>query len=113
VSTDGNYEIYIIDVATRKMTRVTDAPGNDGHGAWSLDGRWIAFSSERQGFKDEAVLSVGNPHGSGDLYMVKPDGSDVRILSDNQFEEATPSWAPMARRWSRASSAPKLPRNTK
>jgi Tol biopolymer transport system component len=95
---DGNYEIFTIDVATRRITRVTNSPGNDGHAAWSPDGRWIAFSSVRQGFKDEAVVNAGNPQGSGDLYVVRPDGSDVRIVSDNQYEEATPGWAPIARR---------------
>jgi hypothetical protein len=25
---------------------------------------------------------------------MRPDGSDVRQLTDNQFEEATPAWRP-------------------
>jgi hypothetical protein len=26
------------------------------------------------------------------------DGSDVRVLTDNQFEEATPAWMPLVKR---------------
>jgi TolB protein len=95
---EGNYEIYTIDAVTHWITRVTNSPGNDGHAAWSPDGRWIAFSSVRQGFKDEGVVNAGNPQASGDLYIVRPDGSDVRIVSDNPHEEATPGWAPLAQR---------------
>jgi hypothetical protein len=52
----------------------------------------------RQGFKDEGVLHPGNPQGSGDLYVMRSDGSDVRILTDNPFEEATTGWVPLTRR---------------
>jgi Tol biopolymer transport system component len=30
----------------------------------------------------------------GDLYVMRADGSDVRQLTDNQFEDATPAWRP-------------------
>jgi hypothetical protein len=26
------------------------------------------------------------------------DGSDVRVLTDNQFEEATPAWMPLTQK---------------
>ena len=26
------------------------------------------------------------------------DGSDVRVLTDNQFEEATPAWMPLKKK---------------
>ena len=57
----------------------------------------MAFSSVRGGFKDEAALNPGNPQASGDLYVMRADGTDVRALTDNPFEEATPGWAPVRR----------------
>jgi TolB protein len=52
----------------------------------------------RQGFKDEAALHPGNPQGSGELYAMRADGSEVRVLTDNPFEEATTAWVPAKRR---------------
>jgi len=94
---DGNYELYTIEVESKRIVRLTDSPGNDAHATWSPDGKWIAFSSVRGGFKDEAALNPGNPQASGDLYVMRADGTDVRALTDNQFEEATPGWAPVRR----------------
>jgi Tol biopolymer transport system component len=91
---DQNYDVYTIDVTTQRTTRLTSHPGVDGHASWSPDGRWLAFSSTRQGFKDEAALHAGNPQSSGEIYVMRDDGSDVRLVTDNQFEDATTAWAP-------------------
>ena len=52
------------------------------------------FTSSRKGFKDEAMLNEWSPQPYGDLYVMRSDGSDVRQLTDNQFEEATATWRP-------------------
>ena len=94
---DGDYDIYTIQPDGRNLTRLTNTPGNDAHAAWSPDGEWIAFSSARGGFKDESVLHPLNPQPYGELFVMKGDGTDVRMLTDNQFEEATPGWFPLGR----------------
>jgi len=94
---DGDYEIYSIRPDGTDLRRLTHTPGNDAHNAWSPDGEWIAFTSARGGFKDESVLHPYNPQPYGDLYVMRADGSDVRQLTDDQFEEGTPSWLPMRR----------------
>jgi TolB protein len=94
---DGNYEIYMIDLQTRRVTRLTNSPGNDAHASWSPDGKWLAFSSVRGGYKDEAALNPGNPQASGDIYVMRPDGSDVRVLTENAFEEGSVGWLPTAK----------------
>lgn len=65
--------------------------GNDAHKTWSPDGKWIVFTSARGGFKDESALHPYNPQPYGDIYVMRADGSDVRRLTDNQYEEGTPS----------------------
>ena len=94
---DGDYEIYTIRPDGTDLKRLTHTPGNDAHNAWSPDGEWIAFTSARGGFKDEAALHPHNPQPYGDIYVMRADGSDVRKLTDNQFEEGTPSWLPTKR----------------
>ena len=91
---DGDYEIYSIRPDGSDLVRLTDSPGNDAHSAWSPDGQWIAFSSARGGFKDESVLHKGNPQPYGEIYVMRSDGSGVRMLTDDPFEKATPTWIP-------------------
>ena len=95
---DGDYEIYTIRPDGTDLRRLTSSPGNDAHNSWSPDGEWIVFTSVRGGFKDEMALTPFNPQPNGDLWLMRPDGSDVRMLTDDQFEDGTPSWLPMSRR---------------
>jgi len=94
---DGDYEIYTIGPDGTDLRRLTNSPGNDAHNSWSADGEWIVFTSVRGGFKDESVLHPFNPQPNGDLYVMRSDGSDVRMLTDDQFEDGTPSWLPISR----------------
>lgn len=89
---DGDYDIYTIEPDGTGLKRLTSTLGNDAHCTWSPDGKWIAFSSQRQGFKDEAPLHPFNAQPYGDIYVMRADGSDVRQLTDDQFEKATPGW---------------------
>jgi TolB protein len=92
---DGDSEIYAIKPDGSDLTRLTHSPGLDAHLSWSPDGEWIAFSSDRGIFKDEAGLYVGNAQSRGDIYVMRADGSDLRQLTDDQFEEATSGWMPL------------------
>jgi Tol biopolymer transport system component len=92
----GDYEIYSIEPDGTDLRQLTHSPGNDAHNAWSPDGEWIAFTSARGGFKDETALHPGNPQAYGDIYVMRADGSDVRIVTDNPYEEGTPAWFAIA-----------------
>jgi Tol biopolymer transport system component len=99
---DGDFEIYTIRADGTDLRRLTSVPGNDSHNAWSPDGEWIAFTSARGGFKDEAMLHPHNPQPYGDVYIMRADGSGVRMLTDDQFEDGTPNWVPASRPTARA-----------
>jgi Tol biopolymer transport system component len=92
---DGDSDIYTIRGDGSDLTRLTRSPGNDAHESWSSDGKWIAFTTARQGFKDESVLHPGNPQPYGEIAVMRSDGSDVRVLTDDPFEDGSPGWKPM------------------
>jgi TolB protein len=91
---DGDWELYTMRPDGRDLKRLTTSPGNDAHATWSLDGEWIAFASARGGFKDEMPVGEGGGQGAGDIFVMRWDGSDIRQLTDDAFEDATPAFAP-------------------
>ena len=105
---DGDYEVYTVTPDGKDLKRVTNRPGNDAHNSWSPDGEWIAFTSEAGGFKDESPIHPYNPQPYGDIFVVRADGSDVRMLTDDQFEDGTPSWIPAVRWRSAIAEVPRI-----
>jgi TolB protein len=46
---DGNPDIHVLDITSRKTTRLTTHRAIDTEGTWSPDGRYIYFTSDRSG----------------------------------------------------------------
>jgi TolB protein len=93
---EGAYEIFTIKPDGSGLKRLTTTHGNDAHEAWSPDGELIVFASSRMGFKDEVVYTDA-PQPYGEIFVMRYDGTGVEQLTDNQWEEGTPSWRPMPR----------------
>ena len=77
---DEEIEVYVMDSDGSNVRRLTLSPGHDGHPAWSPDGRWIAFSSQRDG-----------RYG---IFVMRADGADVRRVTSSERFEGHPHWAP-------------------
>ena len=92
---EGDYDIYTIKPDGTGLKRITNSRGNDAHQAWSPDGEQIVVASSRMGFKDEGVYTDA-PQPYGELFVMRYDGTDVRQLTDNQWEDGTPAWQPNA-----------------
>ena len=95
---DDDWELYTIRPDGTGLRRLTNSPGNDAHSIWSDDGEWVVFSSGRKGFKDEMALYDGVPQPYGEIFAMRADGSDVRQLTDNKWEDASPGWMPELRK---------------
>lgn len=91
-----SFVIFTITPDGKRLKRLTDPGSDDSHGTWSPDGEWIAFSSARMGFKDEA-LNTDSPQPYGEIFVMRYDGTRVQQLTDNQWEEGTPAWLPWTR----------------
>ena len=91
---DGRFELYSIRPDGTGVKRLTNVAGSNAHSTWSPDGRWILFSSGRMGFKDEMATYDGVPQPYGEIFAMRADGSDVRQLTDNKWEDASAGWAP-------------------
>lgn len=90
----SSFEIFTIKPDGTELRRLTNAPGNDAHCAWSPDGKYILFSSSRFGFRDETPLYDGSPQPYAELFVMKSDGTGLERISDDKWEEGTPAWVP-------------------
>ncbi len=93
---NDEFEIYTIRPDGTELRQLTRTHGNDAHAVWSPNGQWLAFCSSRAGFKDEFLFSREiQPY--GDIFVMRMDGTDVRQITDNQWEELVLAWlAPAA-----------------
>ncbi len=78
---DGNWEIYVLDLNSGKISRVTNDLAYDGSPTWSPDGKEIAFESYR---------------GSDlDIWKMNADGSaPVNLTPDSKQYDYAPAWSP-------------------
>jgi Tol biopolymer transport system component len=120
---NGDRDIFILEVATGRVTRLTDHPARDEYPVLSPDGSRIAFTRQRQ---DDADIYVMNGDGSGvtqatsgegvdlrpawspdgtriaferdgDIYVMTVDGSAITRLTEGPSEDRDPAWAPDGR----------------
>jgi hypothetical protein len=76
---DGQWEIYSTNLEDGTETRLTDKGGWSA--ACSVDGQWVAFASKRDGKTSQ-------------IYLMKPDGTGVTALTNDAYENDSPSFAP-------------------
>ena len=60
---NGNWDIFAVDLTTRKSLQLTNSKQHDVHPSWSPDGRYIVYSSQsgRTGEWELWIVSVDNP----------------------------------------------------
>jgi Tol biopolymer transport system component len=95
----GLFNVYLMDLnedtTPAKIRQVTDNHVQNGHLAYSYDGKWLLFSSEQGGINDEEPLVeavVFSAQSYGEIYAYRiADGMLIR-LTHNKWEEGVSSW---------------------
>ena len=76
----GNSEIYKLDLATRKKTKLTNSVAIDVSASYAPDGKKIVFNSDRNGKRH--------------IYVADSDGNNVKRISREGGSYYTPVWSP-------------------
>ncbi len=76
----GQYDIWAIDIATKKETQLTNTPALDDSPEYSPDGKWIYFNSVRTGTMK--------------LWRMKPDGSGQEQVTFDEYNDWFPHFSP-------------------
>jgi Tol biopolymer transport system component len=80
---DPQMDLFEGDREGKDLRRLTREPGYDAEAAYSPDGRWIVFCSDRD----------GDP----DIYLMRSDGSDERQLTNAPGYDGGPFLSPDGR----------------
>ena len=89
---EGRDDIFTMDVDGGHIRRLTDGRGFNEYPSWSPDGQWILFNSTRDGVDDSNAEGYYR-----DLYLMRPNGTDVRRLTRHRGINAFASWSPDGR----------------
>lgn len=85
---DFERDLWIVDTATGESHQLTASKKSSSNPAWSPDGKWIAFLSDRPG------QISGTPEGKDQIYLISADGGEARQLTKVETGVNIFAWAP-------------------
>ena len=77
---NGNYEIYVLNIATGESDALTNNNWDDLYPSWSPDGKQIAFTTNRDS--------------NWDIYVMDANGKNPVRLTTDPVYEGNPVWSP-------------------
>ena len=86
MSSECIQDVYVFDLLTKELTRLTRDPRVGHYPAWSPDGTRIAFLKGVVGILEK-----------GDLWIIDADGTNLRQLTSHGECLSKPSWSPDGR----------------
>ena len=85
-------DLWIVDTATGEGHQLTASKKSSTNAAWSPDGKWIAFLSDRPG------QISGTPEGKKQIYVIAADGGEARQLTKVETGVNNLAWSPDSKR---------------
>ncbi|XP_044491414.1 uncharacterized protein LOC123215407 [Mangifera indica] len=91
------FSIYVIKPDGSDLKRINVARSDTdreriNHVCFSGDGEWLLFTANLGGITAEPVSWPNHFQPYGDLYVMRLDGSGLRRLTWNGYENGTPAW---------------------
>jgi TolB protein len=118
-SNEEGFDIYVMNVENKETERITDGTDRIWSFSWSPDGSRIVYESYieeslyviRADGSDQRLLErdahwpVWSPDGDwivfysdrdgdAEIFLINPDGSGLRQLTDNSIDDYSPGWSP-------------------
>ena len=88
---ENRSHLWVFDLASKKATQITRGDAwDDSAPAWSPDGKWIAFVSDRTGEQYEGSSN-------DDIWIISADGGEPRRLTTQPHQDVYPQWSPDGR----------------
>ena len=81
-------DLWIADTETGEGHQLTASKKSSTNAAWSPDGKWIAFLSDRPG------QISGSPEGKKQIYVISADGGEARQLTKVETGVNIFAWSP-------------------
>ena len=94
-------DLWLAEVATGESRQLTVAAKSSSDAAWSPDGRWIAFLSDR------VAPMAGSPAGKKQVYVMPTNGGESQQWTKMENGVNSFAWAPDSKRIAIAAEAPK------
>src|SRR5271154_2674882 len=88
----GMANLWLLDITRREYSNLAKNAGGNFRPSWAPDGKWIAFSSGRdtQPGRSEPSWELLQ---STAIYIVRPDGSGLRRLTELGGYAGSPAWS--------------------
>jgi len=81
---NGYWDLYLLDLPSGQLTRLTDSLAYEAAPSWSPDGQWLVYEAYRNENLDILIQSISDP-------------GEPLLLADHPAADYSPAWSPGGR----------------
>ncbi|TKY74239.1 TolB protein [Spatholobus suberectus] len=92
----ASFELFLIHpngTGLRKLIQ-SGSGGRVNHPCFSPDGQSVTFASDYAGISAEPISNPDSALPYGEIFTVRLDGSGIKRLTHNSYEDGAPAWSP-------------------